>query len=295
MESDPNCGYLWRCVYRFMRLQLDVASCNLSCFMCSVRKRTSVGTMDLDLFFRIRDKISTDGINIDSVIVGNLGEPTVNKELSTILACIWETWQPPEFSLNTNLTNKVPCINLLLSKIKAINGSISGMSQDVYSRNHKGGQVQNVLDNFVALTETKAKLRSQCIIQMIWHCYKYNVHEYSLAEKFCSDHSIKFTPIRPRIVDMEDAQKFYADQKVQDSFAEYIDIDEEKRCARIMGPGETCVLSHDIVVDFGGKVYKCCGDKISCLGNIFDWNINELVKLNPPICDICRKTPLTWR
>jgi len=278
-----------------MRLMLDVASCNLSCFMCSVRKRTSVGTMDLDLFFRIRDKISADGINIDYVVVGHRGEPTVNKDLSTILACIGETWHPGEFTLNTNLTNKVSSINLLLSRVRAINGSLSGMTQDVYSRNHKGGQVQNVLDNFVALTETKAKLRSQCIIQMIWHRYKYNVHEYSLAEKFCSDQGILFTPIQPRIIDIEDAQKFYADQKVQDSFSKYIDIDDEKRNAHTMGLDKHCVLSRDLVVDFSGSVYKCSGDKTGYLGSIFDWNINELVKLNPPVCDVCRKTPLAWR
>ena len=278
-----------------MRLLLDVASCNLSCFMCPVRKRTSAGIMNLDLFFRIRDKISADGITPDSVLVGNLGEPTVNKELPTILACIWETWHPNEFTLNTNLTNKVSSINLLLSKLKGINGSLSGMTQEIYSRNHKGGQVQNVLDNFIALTETKAKLPSLCSIQMIWHCYKYNAHEYSLAEKFCSDHGIMFTAIQPCIIDIEDAQKFYVDLKVQDAFSEYIDIDSEKRRAHTIGPNEHCVLSRDLVVDFSGRVYKCCGDKTSCLGTIFDWDINELIKSNPPVCDICRKTPLAWR
>jgi len=279
-----------------MHLAMDVASCNLSCFMCTVRKRTSTGVMDLDLFFRIRDKVlSADGIKIDRVTVGHRGEPTMNKDLHTILACIWETWQPPEFTLNTNLTNSVNSLNLLLSRIKAVNGSLSGMTQEVYSRNHRGGQVQTVLDNFVALTATKSKLRSQCFIQMIWHCYKYNVHEYSLAEKFCADHSIKFTPIQPRIIDIEDAQKFYADPKVQDAFSEYIDIDNEKRCARTMRSDEHCMLSRDIVVDFNGIVFKCCGDKTSCLGSIFDWNINELIKSNPPVCDACRKTPLAWR
>jgi hypothetical protein len=263
--------------------------------MCPSRKRKSVGIMNFDLFLRIINKISADGIIPDSIIVGNLGEPTVNKELSIILTHIWEKWHPNEFGLNTNLTNKIPHINLLLSMIKGINGSISGISQDIYSRNHKGGKVQNVLDNFIALTETKAKLRSQCIIQMIWHCYKYNTHEYKLAEKFCFDNGITFTPIQPRITDIEDAQKFYADQKVQDLFSEYIDIDEEKRCARTMKPNEPCILSHDIVIDFGGKVYKCCGDKTNCLGDIFEWNINELIKSNPPICDTCRKTPLAWR
>jgi len=277
-----------------MRLTLDVASCNLSCFMCPVRKRTAVGIMDLDLFFRIRDKIFAEGIAIDSVVVGNLGEPTVNKELPTILSCIWETWQP-ELFVNTNLTNKVNSMALLLSRINGINGSLSGMTQDVYARNHKGGQVQNVLDNFAALAATKTKLHSRCVLQMIWHRYKYNGHEYSLAEKFCHDHAIKFTPIQPRIIDIEDAQKFYADSKVQDAFAEYIDIDDEKRCARLMGPDEHCVLSRDIVIDFNGRVYKCCGDKTSCLGDIFNWNINELLKSNPPVCQVCRKIPLAWR
>jgi hypothetical protein len=92
-------------------------------------------------------------------------------------------------------------------------------------------------------------------------------------------------------------QLFHANQEVKNAYSQYIDIYEDQFYMRVLGPGHRCVLGNQIVVNFNGTLSKCCGifDERNSLGNIFDWKISDLLAFYPPLCDICRSTPLSWR
>jgi MoaA/NifB/PqqE/SkfB family radical SAM enzyme len=292
-------------------LAIDVAHCNLTCSMCprggiNGSGNPDRGLMEFDLFRRIVEKFVRDKVWIDGMSAGHWGEPLLNPDLPAMIRYVKShpTAMKPgtRVSVNTTLNRLPDPVELMKSGIDSIAISISGMTQEVYCRNHKGGNADTVLENIVRLAEIrKGEQLEHVKLRMVFHGYLYNRPDAELAKEFCAQHGLRFTLHRPAIVNVEDAVAFFRDKERQrDFYGAFIDVDEEMAGMRTMDYGriKDCHLRRKrVTVNLNGQLYRCAQvfEKKHYMGSIFDFNIRDIPATDSDICRTCADTPISWR
>jgi MoaA/NifB/PqqE/SkfB family radical SAM enzyme len=262
-------------------------------------RESTAGLMSLDLFKQIADKLVNENITIDNFYIGNWGEAMLNPDLWKIVRYAKQVLNPKQILVNSNfsLTIKEPEL-LLMSGVTDIRASVSGMTQEIYEKNHSGGNIERILENLKILSSIKRDLNLTLPnIAMVYHEYLYNQHENEPAIRFCQEHGIDFMPIRCYPCSLEEGIKFHQDPNARDSYKDFINIDEEISRMRTIPDEVPCGLVDQIVINHNGSVFKCCGTYTNknSLGNIFDWKIKDLLAHYPPLCTLCKSIPLSWR
>ena len=179
------------------RLYIDTSHCNLRCVMCprggvNGLKNEGMGLMDFELFKGIIDKLVKEKISINGLGFGNSGEPLLNPALPKMIKYAVDTLQPAfmepkgKIKITTNLNHLIDPVGLLGSGVTNIIVSNSGMTQDVYSRNHKGGKIESVLKNIKELADIKKSRNMHDVaLEMIFHDLVYNKEDAGQARQFC--------------------------------------------------------------------------------------------------------------
>jgi MoaA/NifB/PqqE/SkfB family radical SAM enzyme len=285
-------------------LVIDVSPCNLACRMCP---RGGVngfvngkkGLMTPHLFERIAQKFIDEKVSINSLYVGNWGEPNLNPFLAEIIEIANKRLSPKNIVINTNLTTLKTPERLLLSGISLISVSLSGFTQKVYSINHKGGNVKKVLDNVLQLARIKKLNRlKKPILRLTFQQYVYNQNDEQLIKNFCKENDINFCPRRMFICGVEENVKFHAEKdKLTDFYNQFIDLEKEIGRMRTINPKKCQLKNEQIVVDLDGQLYRCCGvyDEKNFMGSFFDYKILDIPTIQSDICKTCGATPMSWR
>jgi MoaA/NifB/PqqE/SkfB family radical SAM enzyme len=137
---------------------IDVVSgCNLRCAACPVgmpEYTNSIGKqlreMSLDTFERICIKAKEDTNGDCRFGLYNWTEPTLHSQLHELIACANRHEIPVGISSNLNhlydwsLLKPLDLCNFTIT--------VSGFTQKVYAVNHKGGRIEPVLTNLVAIS-----------------------------------------------------------------------------------------------------------------------------------------------
>lgn len=292
-------------------LYIDVSHCNLKCQMCprggvNDLQNPDRGLMSFDLFKRIVDKFVKEKVRIDDIAVGNWGEPLLNPDLPKMISYAKSHPTAMKYKarvfVNTTLNRLVNPLELLKSGVDTIAITISGMSQEIYSKNHKGGNIEKVLKNIVELVEIrKSENLEKVKLRMIFHHYIYNSEDEKLAEEFCKKYGIRFSVSNPSIITVEDAVNFSRDkERLGNFYSQFIDLDREMALMKTMDYKDinNCRLRKDrVTVHFDGQLYRCCEvyEKKYFMGSIFDFNIKDIPDIDSDICRICADTPISWR
>ncbi|MGA2775015.1 MAG: radical SAM protein [Candidatus Omnitrophota bacterium] len=292
-------------------LILDVSHCNLKCLMCprggiSGLENSAKGLMDFKLFKRIVNKFVEENIKINFLEFGNWGEPLLNPDLPKMINY---ARSKPRFmrqgailNVNTNLTSLPDATVFLKCGVNLVQISISGMTQEIYSRNHKGGNVELVLNNIKKLINVKnnEKLKN-VVLKLTFHNYIYNKKEAELAKKFCDKHGLTFIYRRMYVPSVEDNIKFQEEKrKLSKFYSRFIDVEKEMNSMKTMDLKDikNCRLSKNrVTVNFDGQLYRCCGvfEKINFMGSIFEFKIKDIPNIKSEICVKCAKTPISFR
>lgn len=297
---------------KHFRLVVDVSHCNLKCAMCprggvNALENPDKGTMSFRLFQDIVQKFVKENVKISTFEIGNWGEPLLNHELPNI---IQYAKSKPGFMLtrgtayvNTNL-NYLPCPSkLLLSGIDKINISNSGMSQNIYSKNHRGGNFQKLIHNIKNLVRIRSEngLKNKVELVMVFHDYIYNKEDANIAKRFCDKNGINFTLRRPYLCSVGDSVKFHENFGEMSSFySSFIDINKTMCLMRKIDYTQIkhCeLLKRRVTVNFDGQLYRCCGvyEKRHFMGSIFEYELKQIPKIESDICKLCASTPIDWR
>ena len=156
-----------------------------------------------------------------------------------------------------------------------------------------------MLKNIAGLVSAKKRLRGAMAIAVKFHDYVYNKAEAVLAKDFCRKNGIEFKLARCSVSCVEGNVAF---QKEKERFSEFyrrlIDLEKEEKIARTLKTPADCILKRYLVaIDFDGRLYRCCGvyEEKNLMGSFFDCAIRDIPCINSPICDICVKTPISWR
>jgi MoaA/NifB/PqqE/SkfB family radical SAM enzyme len=294
-----------------LKLLIDVSSCNLKCALCprggvAASSDESKGLMGLDLFRRIIDKFKKEKVRIKEIEIGNWGEPLLNRDLPAMIRYVRDTWPPRlggragSIGISTNLNFLADPEELMVSGVDRIRVSISGMTQDVYSRNHIGGDIGRVLENILRLAAVKRENGlSRVSIGIGFHDLKYNKKDAELARRFCERNGLAFTLLPMYISSVDENIRFHEDgERLSKFYGAFFDIDREVGMMKRAKSVKKCQFRRStITVNFDAQVCRCCGVFAGqyMMGPIFDYRIREIPKMESAICYKCATTPMSWR
>lgn len=176
------------------RYVLEISSmCNLKCALCQAGNREGYeyrpGVMDMDLMEKILDKIKTE--NPSAVVCCYVNsEPFLHPHIAECVASIKRRGFRCEFATNLNYMQQLD--QVLAAKPDLLTVSVSGWTQEVYERSHRGGDIETVKKNFKELIEANIRGNHKIHLGMSYHMYEYNLHEIEPMKKFTEDLGAQF-------------------------------------------------------------------------------------------------------
>lgn len=252
---------------------LDVTNrCNLFCKVCrhsqteildllDSNKATGIplGLMPNELFQKIIREVAKDVL---FVLVYLSGEPLLNKNAARMIQFASDSKVATIIATNGMLLDEMNARQIIESGVDYIKVAVSGMTQDVYEREHRGGDIEVVKRNLVTASRVREELRSSAIIVMDYIVYDYNEHQVQLAQSFCAEHGIAIS-LRKGLIRNEAAEF---------SSSSY---------GKIKGKAMLCDWLWKIMsISWTGDALPCCeyaftSSKVK-LGNAHDMTIGEI-------------------
>jgi MoaA/NifB/PqqE/SkfB family radical SAM enzyme len=225
----------------------------------------------------------------------NWGEPFLNKRVNEILGILRNYGQFANIS--SNFIHVPEIDHDALSTIKHLTLSLSGITQDTYGRIH-GHRIEEVLDNFDRFYALLRQHSPETKINISWHRYQFNEHEFWEAFKYFKRPGIAFGPVTAFFNDgqemMDYVQGTLAEDRMvmaqEDLFLE--SISKSIAYHRERSIGYKCPAWNSLVLSELGQVLLCCayGQYDSHrFGNILELSADEVWKRksSDPICDQC--------
>jgi radical SAM protein with 4Fe4S-binding SPASM domain len=176
--------------------------CNLHCVACRQTpteifnqnpKGTDdfvpLGTMSTELFRAIIDE-AQDHLMLAVLYVN--GEPLLRQDIAEILRYASDRDIATMISTNGMLMTEHRALELLESGVDFIKIAVSGFTQQVYERNHRGGDVEAVKTNLERLVRAREKLHADTVIMLDYIAFRHNDHESRLWRTQCERLGILF-------------------------------------------------------------------------------------------------------
>jgi MoaA/NifB/PqqE/SkfB family radical SAM enzyme len=169
----------WRYVFEIN------SNCNLRCALCHAGNRIGydhqTGIMDMDLMEKCLDKMKVENPNAVVCCYVN-SEPFLHPRIAECVAAIKRRGFRCEFSSNLNHMHQLD--QVLAAKPDLFTASVSGFTQEIYERAHKGGDIETVKKNFKEVIEANTRGNHRVHIGMSYHMYEYNLHEVEPMKQF---------------------------------------------------------------------------------------------------------------
>ena len=245
-------------------------ACDLKCPECAIggdsiqRKK---GFMSFEHFKIIADRIRP---HAKYLYLHLWGEPMLNKDIISM------TQYASEFcktNISTNGISLTPdkAEELITSGVADIIVSIDGVTQDIYEKYRKGGNVKKAMSSLEILQQFNMKHGNKVHINPQFIVFKHNQYEMESFRKYCNSLGLVATFKAPYIRKTE-TQFSYSDHP--EFQRKYFADTESLRLAIRECPNPQNVFT--ILLD--GSVIICCHDynKATCFGNIFKTNVLDI-------------------
>ncbi len=264
-------------------------SCNVMCKTCPVGRKEAEpgGIMSIDMLRRILTKC-TDEARVIGVQLYHYNEPLLLPQMAEMVRVCHEFKLPVFLSSNLVIFKNGPAVLAEAPEILLI--SVSGWTQAIYERSHKGGDIEKVKANM----EEVAKLRKPGThVQVSWHRYKYNEHEMPLMEAFSNKLGFTFVPYATSLLPQDRAMRVW-ETGIDDPSGE--DVLLPVKAAKDLCYSRRhwdCLLQDQIVAVNGqGMLLNCSNrsDDENLRGSLFDTTLPKFLKGRKvdPACTKCR-------
>lgn len=278
--------------------------CNLSCPSCPTgnmrdpqRLKGLKGLMQPDLLDRILAKAVTE-CEVAGVGLFNWAEPFLHPRLPELIRIVHGRGIPCHLSSNLNDMKNIEAV--LAENPFTLRISLSGFTQQVYGRTHRGGDIERVKRNMVELAKVKERLNSRTHIHVLYHRYKGNLEDEPLMRSFARQLGFAFVPVWAMMMPVEKILAYVNDTSygvaLTDEDHQVIDqlalpLGEALTAARRQN-AKTCTLQDDqMTLDHRGIVSLCCSvyEGNYNLGSYLDLTLDELQdrKYKQNICKSC--------
>jgi MoaA/NifB/PqqE/SkfB family radical SAM enzyme len=243
-----------------------VSACNLSCPSCPVGNSENVkkspGIMSPELLEKILQKASSE-CEIDFIGLFNWTEPLIHPKLPELVE-IAQSYAPCHLSSNLNLS-KTDYEALLEKNPRYFRISLSGFNQSVYSKTHRGGNVEIVKKNMAKLSEAAAKVKGKTKIEVHYHRYLGNADDELLMKEYSEALGFEFRPIWAYLMPIEKVLQYVNDPASLSSQDQELvkmlalpperEVIETSQSVR----ADHCLLLEDqITINSQGVVQLCC-------------------------------------
>jgi MoaA/NifB/PqqE/SkfB family radical SAM enzyme len=186
-------------------IELNTA-CNLRCALCTVGNREGYEfnqgnlLMDMGLLEKVLDKIKSENAGAIICPYGN-GEPMLHPQLPECITAIKRRGFQCEVATNLNRVNRLE--DFLKARPDFVIVSVSGFSQDVYGKNHRGGDIEKVKANLHTLKDAHNRWGGPVAIAVSYHMYEDNLDEVDAMRGFVAQFGFQFMVSWARTITLE--------------------------------------------------------------------------------------------
>jgi MoaA/NifB/PqqE/SkfB family radical SAM enzyme len=279
-----------------------LGSCNLKCASCPHSiEETDVpkGSMRLDVFKSVFDKIIKESPSISHISLYSWGEPLLHPYIDQIIDYVHEKNVAVALSSNLSIKFGERIEKIIKSQPDYLKVSLSGFFPDAYNSTHQGGDINLVKQNLYLIRRLLDKHKTQTLVDINYHLYRDNSGEnLEQMEKLADDLgfivSKTYALVMPleRVLSHLDGKSDPQTKKLQDNLL--VTIDEGiKASSKVPLPSNTCPFrENQININYDLTVPVCCTvwqrDKNVVTSNFLESNINEINK-NKKNVELCKK------
>jgi MoaA/NifB/PqqE/SkfB family radical SAM enzyme len=246
-------------------LHIDVIdACNLKCPSCPravVNGRNLNNLMELETLDRIITKAKSE-FDIELVYLYNWAEPFLHPQFPEMIRIVKSHGVPCGISSNLN-------INRNLEQVISANPdnfvlSVSGFNQSVYSRTHKGGNIETVKKNMIRLAELKKEKNSSTRIEVNYIRYLGNLDDMILMRKFADSLGFAFRQTIAALFPLEKLLVYLAgSEEIEKQDKDLLEIlafpyNELLRASRYFKKFPCSYRESQVALNWKGDVQLCC-------------------------------------
>jgi len=285
-----------------------LGSCNLKCPSCPhsiIETEVPKGSMTVETFKSVFDKIITDTPSISHISLYSWGEPFLHPHLDKIIDYVHEKNVAVALSSNLSIKFGDRIEKIIKSNPDYLKVSLSGFYPEAYNNTHAGGDINLVKRNLILIRNLLDKYKSTTLIDINYHLYKDNSGEnIKQMEKFAEDLgfiiSKTYALVMPleRVISHVEGNPDFQTKQLETNLL--VTIDEgNKASSKISLPKNTCPFrENQININSDLTVPVCCvvweRDKNVVAQNFLKTNLNEinLNKKQVKLCNKCMKLNL---
>jgi MoaA/NifB/PqqE/SkfB family radical SAM enzyme len=155
-----------------------LGSCNLSCGSCphSIEAHgVPKGSMELDVFKKVFDKIVSDTPEVSHLSLYSWGEPLLHPYISAIVEYVHARGVAVALSSNLSIRFESRLDSLIQQQPDYLKVSVSGYYPEVYGSTHQGGDINLVKSNLYRLRHLIDKYKAKTLVDINYHLYRNNI------------------------------------------------------------------------------------------------------------------------
>jgi radical SAM protein with 4Fe4S-binding SPASM domain len=254
-------------------------SCNLRCTECPTGMRSlsrAKGTMDLNVFRKILDKLSPDLIYLTLYFQG---EPMLNPQFPEMVKLARDQRVFVSTSTNGHYLDKKSADLIIRSGLNHLIISLDGLDQQSYEKYRVNGDYQTVVNGIKRLVAAKKAMHSKSpFIEIQFIVMRHNEHQMNQMRDFARQSGVDKLSFKTAQVYNFDSESTIIptvkekSRYKQNSDGSWVMANKiRNRCHRIWS---------SLVVTWDGKVVPCCYDKNAdhLAGNLLDEPLSEIWK-----------------
>lgn len=246
-----------------------VGSCNLKCPSCPVGNfqevKNPTGFMKPEFLSEIMNK-ATSECKVTGVGLFNWTEPLLHPQLPELVRIVQTYNIPCHLSSNLNILKNIDA--LMQVNPFGFRISVSGFTQAVYGVTHRGGDIERVKKNMVALAEAKQRASATTHIHVLYHRYLGNMDDEILMKNFAESLGFDFSPVWAVMMPLEKGLAYLDKDPTQANLTQE-DLQLIERLALPLNhelveiaeryKNKPCRLrDNEITINFEGNVQLCC-------------------------------------
>ncbi len=154
-----------------------LGSCNLSCGSCphSIESHgVPKGSMALDVFKKVFDKIMVDSPDVSHLSLYSWGEPLLHPYVAEIVKYVHSRDVAVALSSNLSIRFESRLDELIQQKPDYLKVSVSGYYPDAYGSTHQGGDINLVKSNLYRLRYLIDRYSAGTLVDINYHLYRNN-------------------------------------------------------------------------------------------------------------------------
>tara|TARA_Y100000741_G_C18262073_1_gene560841 strand:- start:1654 stop:2958 length:1305 start_codon:yes stop_codon:yes gene_type:complete len=279
-----------------------LGSCNLRCASCPhsiLETDVPKGSMKLDVFKNVFDKIMKETPSISHLSLYSWGEPLLHPYIDKIIDYVHDHNVAVALSSNLSIKFGARIEKIIKSAPDYLKVSLSGYFPEAYNNTHQGGDINLVKENLRLIRKLLDKYKTQTLVDINYHLYRDNSGENIIEmEKLANELgfvvSKTYALVMPleRVINHLDGKADLQTKQLQNNLL--VTIDEGiKASSEVPLPENTCPFrENQININADLSVPVCCTvwerDKNIVALNFLESNVSEINK-NKKNVDLCNK------